>query len=176
MKGFFLLMAFVANTAIAFSQDKPVFPNDYIGKWKGTLEWYPAGNPQPRLVNMELYILPSKDTAGQFSWHLTYGSVSQDSRPYLLKPIDTAKGHWLIDELNGIMLDQYWIGNRFIGSFTVGNSTIVNSYYIENGNMIVEFISYGAQALAKTGKGTEDSPFVDSYAIKGFQRAVLKKQ
>jgi len=37
---------------------------------------------------MELYILPSKDTAGQFSWHLVYGSVSQDSRPYLLKPID----------------------------------------------------------------------------------------
>jgi hypothetical protein len=176
MKGFILLMAFIANTVIAFSQDKPVFPNDYIGKWKGTLEWFRAGNPQPQQVNMELYILPSKDTAGQYSWHLIYGSVTQDSRPYLLKSVDSAKIHWVIDELNGIVLDQYWIGNRFIGSFTVGNSTIVNSYYLANGNMIVEFISYQAKPLVKTGKGTEDSPFVDSYATRGFQRAVLKKQ
>lgn len=173
MKGFFLVAALFATTVVHAQNS---FPQDFIGKWKGTLEWFRGGDAQPQQVNMELFILPSQDTAGQYSWHLIYGSASSDSRPYILKPVDTAKGHWLIDEVNGIILDQFWVGNRFIGSFTVGNSTIVNSYYLENGNLIVEFISYAAKPIAKTGKGSEDSPFVDSYAIKAFQRAVLKKQ
>jgi hypothetical protein len=173
MKGFFLVAALLAATVVNAQNS---FPQDFIGKWKGTLQWFRAGNAQPQQVNMELFVLPSQDSAGQYSWHLIYGSVSSDSRPYVLKPVDTAKGHWIIDEVNGIMLDQFWLGNRFTGSFTVGNSTIVNTYYFENGNLIVEFISYVAKPIAKTGKGSEDSPFVDSYAIKSFQRAVLKKQ
>ncbi len=175
MKGFFLLVISIATGIVLKAQNKNSFPQDFIGKWKGTLEWHRAGNA-PQTVNMELYILPSTDTAGQYTWHLIYGSVSADSRPYILKAVDTAKGHWVIDEVNGIVLDQYWVGNRFIGSFTVQTSTIVNSYHIENGELIVEFIAYGAKPLATTGKGNENSPFVDSYAIKSFQRAVLKKQ
>lgn len=170
------MMAVMLAAMVSKAQNKNAFPQDFIGKWKGTLEWHRTGNAQPQMVNMELFILPSRDSAGQYSWHLIYGSISSDSRPYLLKAVDTAKGHWVIDELNGIVLDQFWVGNRFTGSFTVGNSTIVNTYYIENGDLIVEFISYAAKALAKTGKGTEDSPFVDSYGIKSVQRAVLKKQ
>lgn len=176
MKGFFLTAILFAAGIISKAQVKNNFPQDFIGKWKGTLQWFRTGNPQPQQVNMELYILPSKDTAGQYSWHLIYGSPNADSRPYVLKAIDSAKGHWVIDEVNGIILDQYWVGNRFSGSFTVQTSTIVNSYFIENGQMIVEFISYGAKPLATTGKGNEDSPFVDSYSVKAFQRAVLKKQ
>lgn len=175
MKGILLVVALLTVHKIS-AQEKTVFPEPFVGKWKGTLEWIRGGNPQAQTVNMELFILPSKDTAGQYSWHLIYGSATQDSRPYILKPVDTAKGHWVIDEVNGIVLDQFWIGKRFIGSFTVGNSTIVNTYYFENDNLIVEFIAYAAQPVAKTGKGTEDSPFVNSYAIKSFQRAVLKKQ
>jgi hypothetical protein len=174
MKGIFLT-AIILVVSIALNAQNN-FPQDYTGKWKGTLEWFRSGTAQPQQVNMELYVVPSKDSAGQYSWHLIYGTATTDSRPYVLKPVDTAKGHWVIDELNGIILDQFWVGNRFVGSFTVGNSTIVNSYHLENGDMIVEFISYPAKAIAKTGKGSEESPFVDSYAVKSFQRAVLKKQ
>ena len=173
MKGIFLTAIILTAGIASNAQDK--FPQNFTGKWKGTLQWHRSGG-QPQQVNMELYILPSTDSAGQYSWHLVYGAATTDSRPYILKPVDTTKGHWVIDEVNGIVLDQFWVANRFIGSFTVGNSTIVNSYYLENGDMIVEFIAYAAKASAKTGKGSEDSPFVDSYTIKSFQRAVLKKQ
>jgi hypothetical protein len=174
MKGIFLTAIILTAGMVSNAQNN--FPRDFIGKWKGTLEWYRTGTSQPQQVNMELYVLPSKDTAGQYSWHLIYGAATTDSRPYILKPVDTAKGHWVIDELNAIVLDQFWVGNRFVGSFTVGNSTIVNSYYLQNGDLIVEFIAYPEKASSKTGKGSEESPFVDSYTIKSFQRAVLKKQ
>ena len=176
MKGLFLTAIIFATSIISKAQDKHSFPQDFIGKWKGTLEWHRSGTAQPQSVNMELYVLPSTDSAGQYTWHLVYGTVTTDSRPYILKAIDSAKGHWVIDEVNGIVLDQFWVGSRFVGSFTVGNSTIVNSYHLENGDMVVEFFAYGAKASAKTGKGSEESPFVDSYTIKSFQRAVLKKQ
>lgn len=174
MKKILCTLTFAMATCFATAQSN-LFPKDFVGKWKGTLEWHRTDNA-PQKVNMELNILPSKDTAGQFTWNLIYGSPTQDNRPYILKAVDTAKGHWVIDEVNGIVLDQYWLANKFIGSFTVGNATIVNNYYLENGNMVVEFISYGAQPVAKTGKGNEESPFVSSYAIKSYQKAILTKQ
>ena len=175
MKGFFFTLIFLTAGIVSTAQVKNNFPQDFVGKWKGTLEWFRTGNAAPQQVNMELNVLPA-DSPGNYTWNLVYGSASADNRPYLLKSVDSAKVHWIIDELNGIKLDQYWVGNRFTGSFTVQNSTIVNTYYIENGVMIVEFISYASKPIATTGKGNEDAPFVDSYSIKSYQRAVLKKQ
>jgi hypothetical protein len=124
---------------------------------------------------MQLLIQPSKDSAGQYRWNLIYGAAGADDRPYILKPIDSAKGHWVIDEVNGIVLDQYWVANKLCGVFTVQNTTIVNSYWIENGKLFVEFISYSGKPIATTGKGDKAVPFVDSYNIKSYQRAVLEK-
>ena len=176
MKQFLAVMAFLFAVSASPAQEKAVFPQQFIGHWQGTLNWYPQGATAPKTVNMELHIQPSKDTAGQYTWHIVYGKPSEDSRPYILKPVDTAKGHWIIDEVNGILLDQYWIGERFSGAFTVSGNTILNNYWIENGQLQVEFYSYPAKPLAVTGQGTEDSPKVDSYNIRSFQRATLSKK
>lgn len=124
---------------------------------------------------MELRIQPSADTVGQYSWNLIYGTPAKDNRPYILKPVDTAKGHWVIDEINGIVLDQYWIANKFGGVFTVKNATIVNTYWIEKGKLYIEFLTYTSKPIATTGNGDEQIPFVDSYEVKSYQKAVLLK-
>jgi len=121
-------------------------------------------------------IISLADSAGQYTWQIIYGEDNKDYRPYILRPVNTAKGHWQIDELNGIVLDQYWLGNRFSSAFTVKNSTIIDSYWIENSKMMVEFFSISAKPINKTGGSTEDIPPVDSYSIKSYQRAVLKKK
>jgi len=177
MKSFpIVLLLFFFQLQLLAQNNVASFPKDFVGIWKGTLDWHRAGDTAPRKINMELHILPSKDTAGQYTWRLVYGKPGEDNRPYILKKVDTAGIHWVIDELNGIVLDQYWIGNRFYGSFTVQNTTIVNCYYLENNQLIAEFISWPARPVATTGKGDEDSPFVDSYNIRSLQRAVLQKQ
>jgi hypothetical protein len=173
ISAFFLILISLNTSA----QDASAFPKSFVGNWKGTLFWYqPDSVRNPKTITMELRIQPSKDSAGQYTWNIIYGKPTEDNRPYILKPIDTAKGHWVVDEVNGIILDQYWKGGKFCGAFTVNNSTIVNSYWIENGNLITEFISYPAKPLVTTGKGTDDSPKVDSYAIRSYQKAVMKKQ
>jgi hypothetical protein len=87
------------------------FPQSFIGHWKGTLEWYQSGKQEPQKVTMQLIIRPA-DTAGQYTWQLIYGERGEDNRPYLLKPVDSAKGHWVVDERNGILLDAYLVGNK----------------------------------------------------------------
>lgn len=145
-----------------------------MGQWEGELQWYGTGKKEPQKVKMQL-IIQLTDSIGQYTWQIIYGARSEDNRPYILKPVDIAKGHWVIDERSGIMLDQYWVGNRFTGSFTVQATTIVNSYWMEGNQLMAEFYSIGASSLNKTGKGTEDVPYVESYAVKGFQKAVLRK-
>ncbi len=123
---------------------------------------------------MQLIILPAA-TANTFTWQLIYGEKGEDNRPYLLKPVDTAKGHWQVDEQNGIVLDQYLVGNRFTSAFTVQTTTIVDSYWREGRNLIAEFHSLTSKPVATTGQGTVESPKVDSYGVRGYQRAVLQK-
>jgi hypothetical protein len=155
----------------------PSFPKSFIGDWQGTLSWYPNGG-QLQKVNMEMHIKPT-DTINQYTWQIVYGSSTKltavDNRPYILKKVDTLASHWVIDELNGIVLDSYWLGNRFSGVFTVQGNTILDSYWLEKGDMHIEFFSYKQTPLVVTGKGTEESPKVDSYRMGSYQKAVLKK-
>lgn len=108
---------------------------------------------------MELRIQPA-DSTDSYTWQLIYGSKEEDYRPYILKPVNKEEGHWVIDELSGIVLNQFWTGNKFSGAFTVQKSTIINSYWIENDKMFVEFYNIGAKPLITTGKGTEEVPLL----------------
>ena len=148
------------------------FPQSWAGNWKGELEWYKTGKAERQKVNMELRIQPA-DSINTWSWQIIYGSVTEDNRPYKLILKDTSGVHWVIDENNGIMLDQYWLANKFCGAFTVMGNTIVNNYWIEDDKLMVEFYSFGAKPIVTTGKGTEDNPTVDSYRIGSYQKAVL---
>lgn len=150
------------------------FPKNWEGNWKGELSWYKTGKTDPQKVNMELRIHPS-DSANTWTWQIIYGAVTEDNRPYKLILADTARTHWLIDERNGIVLDQYWVGNKFCGAFTVMSNTIINNYWMENDQLMVEFFSISSQPVATTGKGTEESPAVDSYGVRSYQKAVLQR-
>lgn len=150
------------------------FPKNWEGNWKGELSWYKTGKTDPQKVNMELRIHPS-DSANTWTWQIIYGAVTEDNRPYKLILADTARTHWLIDERNGIVLDQYWVGNKFCGAFTVMGNTIINNYWMENDQLMVEFFSISSQPVATTGKGTEESPAVDSYGVRSYQKAVLQR-
>ncbi len=173
MKIILLITTFFLSTTLLAQKDP--FPASWRGNWKGELEWYKTGKAEPQKVNMELRIAAG-DSAGNYTWQIIYGAAGEDNRPYLLKLKDATKNHWVIDELNGIILDQFWVGNQFSGAFTVAGNTIVNSYWMENDKLLVEFFSIAAKPIATTGQDTEQSPKVDSYRIGSYQKAVLVRQ
>jgi hypothetical protein len=169
-----LLFSFYCNNGASSQTAKQVgFPKSFTGHWKGTLMWSSNGRPQQQ-TEMQL-IIRSADTPGHYTWQIIYGKDEKDNRPYLLKPADKSGTHWVVDERNGILLDGFWIGNRFTGAFAVGGNTILDAYWIENNKLHAEFFSYRQQALNTTGKGTEESPLVESYRMNSYQKAVLSK-
>jgi hypothetical protein len=170
-KSFFISLALLISVeGIAQAE----FPSGWTGHWKGELLWYKGSAKDPAKVPMEMYILPAD--SGKYQWQIIYGKATDDNRPYTLIPVDISKGHWMIDENNGIVLDQYMIAGKFCGTFTVQNSTILNTYRLENGQLIVEFYSYTAKPVNKTGKGNDEIPFVDSYQVNSYQKAILLRQ
>ena len=171
---YFLVAAFLCSSSALRAQPAD-FPSGWTGHWKGELSWWMGTDSLPRKVMMELRIQPA-DSAGHWHWHLVYGGEAGDSRPYLLKPVDASKGHWRIDEGNGIVLDQFWVAGRLSGAFTVMNATIVNTYRMEGDILQVEFYNFSADPIATTGKGDEKIPFVDSYRVRSYQRASLLRQ
>lgn len=173
MRSFYITVCFFLHAIMLKAQQRE-FPESWTGHWKGELQWFRTGKPEPQKVNMELHIQKG-DSAGTYTWQIIYGSVTEDNRPYILKAVDTAAGHWQIDEMNGIILDQYRVGDRFSGAFTVQGNTIVNSYHLSGDKLVVEFYTITAKPIAVTGNGTEESPKVDSYRVGGFQQAVLSK-
>ncbi len=169
----FLLILLLLTGSLLIQGQKNTFPDSWRGNWKGTLSWYRPGTETPQLVPMQLRIAKA-DTG--YSWQLTYGEQAADYRPYLLLPRDSAHGHWVIDERNGIILDQFWTAGRLSGAFTVQTSTLVNTYYLQGDSLVVEFYSIGASAISTSGEGTASSPRVDSYRLQGYQKAVLRRE
>lgn len=149
------------------------FPANFIGEWKGKLQWIVTGKPVQEFT-MQLKIA-KRDSLNQYSWKIIYGDNDKDIRPYTLRAIDTAKNHWVIDEHNGIVLDNYVAGNCLQGSFTVLKNTIVDNYCIEDGKMKVQFFSIKQEEKNISGKGNEESPLVSSYRMAGYQHGWLEK-
>jgi len=173
MKYLLILLFFVSPFYL--TAQSPVFPKDWTGNWKGELQWFKTGNPLPQKVPMELRIQPA-DSIHKYTWNLIYGKAAEDNRPYFLIPKDSSGTHWVVDENNGILLDQYWIGNKLCGMFTVMNATIISKYWIEGNELVMEMLTIRAKPLTTTGKGNEDSPLVDSYSVSGYQLARLTRQ
>jgi hypothetical protein len=168
-----LLLLMYQTNAQVNSKGGSSFPKSFIGNWKGTIQYMITGKPMQQFT-MQLRIQPT-DSANQYTWQIIYGDSGKDNRPYILKPVDTAKGHWVVDEKDGIVLDSYVHSNCIHGAFTVMGSTITDNYCIENGKMKVEFFNIKLDNKTQSGKGTKDVPFVDSYFISNYQSGVLTK-
>ena len=167
-----MLLVMVLNLpALAQVQPAPEFPRDFSGHWKGVLMWYPADKPV-QSVDMQLIIQPL-DTPGRYSWRMVYGKPGEDERPYTLQPVDSAKGHWVVDEHNGILLDGFWRGNRFTSVFSVQGTVITEVMWLENDALQVEFISHGEAPVRESGGNGPEIPKARSFQLRGYQRAML---
>ncbi len=159
------------NTSVKGNDSTNDFPRRWVGKWKGTMHWY-QGLVEREPVLMELHILPL-DSADHYTWRMIYGSQQSDVRPYILKPFNKEKGHWLIDERNSIVLDHFLVGDRFSSSFTVQGNTLINNTWLSGDSLSVEFYNMQEKPIAISGGGDSTIPKVKSYGIRTYQRAVL---
>ncbi len=143
-----------------------------VGNWSGPMVIHSPARKDPMKITMSIEIQPIKNS-DKFSYKLTY--EKQPTRDYVLQPIDPTKGHWQVDEQNGIKLDAFWNGAGFTSVFTVQGTTIVTTERLEGGKLHWENISYAGKPFAETGN-VQGAPPVSTFRVLNVQRAVLTRK
>lgn len=162
------LAAFVCPV---FGQDNElVFPDDYIGIYKGTMEWYSdAGDYQT--IETEFHLLPSDSIPGAFKYVLVYDGAP---RNYTLLVKDKEKGLFEVDENNGIVLSARLRFNTLYSFFQLDDSFLSSSFEFLGESMVIEFATTNVTQKVQTGTNTEYD--IHAYPIGPVQKAVLKKE
>ncbi|OHU88260.1 hypothetical protein BET10_11955 [Pseudoalteromonas amylolytica] len=113
-------------------------------------------------------------TKKKADWIITYGEgQTQQIRNYTLLEVDSDLGHYAVDENNGIVIDQYLIGNEFMSLFEVGSTKIQTTYTLDsNGTMDVSMESFTFDPVRENNVGAYT---VSSYALKTKQKCRLYK-
>jgi len=183
---FFLCCSLVSCAATQLSGDKenPTiiskernFPETWEGVYQGNLDIYTADGLQ-QSVAMALEIRPIAES-DRWIWAITYGPDSiSGRRSYELIIVDSAKGHYQIDEKNSIVLDAFLRGNIFVSRFSVmGN--LLDCTYEKSGDEIIFTIVMGKETAAlDTGGGVIEGdtiPVVRAYPAEVVQRGKLKR-
>ncbi|MBX2873647.1 MAG: hypothetical protein KTR30_16145 [Saprospiraceae bacterium] len=165
-------LCFLTNS---FSQNNSLTP--FEGTYKGTLEIY-QGVKVAHSLPMSLKIHPLDSTTWTF--HITYHrDGKEDFRPYDIRLIDAEKGHYVIDEHNGILLDSYLNGNCLYEQFAIDNSGIIGTTcFLPEDRLSYELIPINMEPTRISGDtiiNGDTIPAVRSYQVYNTQKAILKR-
>jgi hypothetical protein len=155
------------------------FPQSWVGNWEGTLQICSSKGVVQQLP-MEIEISKVDTAADRYHFALIYGEDKKAGlRPYQLIIKDREKGHFVNDEMNGIRMDEYFIGNKLYCWFEVEGTLLLSSFEKKNNLLHFEIIA-GSSTPVSTSGGTkhegEDIPVVKTYPVKNVQKAVLKRK
>lgn len=170
---FFVLLSLCAQI-MCCQNTTAVFPDDYFGIYSGTLEIHSKHGSQS--IPMEFHFQPT-DSVGKYSYTLVYeGDFGRQERAYHLIEQNKERGEYVVDENNGIILDDKVLGNRMYALFEVGGSLLTTFITFEDDTMIFEIVASNKDDRRVTFADNEDKTEVISYPISTVQRAVLQKQ
>ena len=138
------------------------------GNWRGTCSLKAAGgNDMQSPFEMEFGLQPGSN--GNWDWTTVYHlPQGKQTRAYTLK--QEAHGHYVVDENNGILLDQFLIEDGFSSLFTV-NGRVLHVDYQHRGNHIeVKMDMYSLQNPRRSG--SSQNP-VSSFSMRSRQACKL---
>jgi hypothetical protein len=98
------------------------FPDDWIGSYEGKMFWY-AGNNKKAEIPIRIEISKTEDPK-RLHWKTTYDSTEAVPKKivkdyYLISNDSLGKNHFILDENNGILINQILIDNTLYSSFEI---------------------------------------------------------
>ena len=173
----FILISFyvLALSPLVLAQDKQIqFPQDYLGKYEGTLHINSERGNQN--IPMEFHLLAT-DSVGKYRYTLIYGAGERkQERAYTLIEKNKEKGEFVVDENNGIVLDDKVIENRMYALFEVNGTLLTTFITFHADHLIFEIIAAPIAQKRLSYSENEPKTEVISYPVAAVQRAVLQKQ
>lgn len=160
----------------------PLFPQTWVGKWRGSLNVWTMPNRYQR-IPMVIEIKPTADTS-RYSLITSFGADTlKGGANYEIVRVNPQRGIYQIDQKNSVKMDAFFIGNRLVCEFVAGGVRFITSYERQGENMIFEVIS-GRDAYTSTSGGgkapnaapdAKPLPVVQSFPMSAWQRAILTR-
>lgn len=149
----------------------------WLGTFEGELQIF-SPNGMTQEIEMKL-IHESNPDKNTLRWAIQYGNGTDALRDYSLKMVQKEPGHFLVDEHNSILIDQYLFDNKFISWYEVAGTLILVSYTLAEEDVIIfEVIAGASDPVSVSGDeliDEEEIPEVNSYPVNVYQKAMLKK-
>lgn len=149
--------------------------NDFVGLYKGNLN---VSNYTGSLQNIPMEIqLKKTATEGEFSYEIMYLiNNKKDIRKYMIKTIDLERGHYVIDQRNGLVLQGNLIHNTIFSTFEMNNNIMNSKLQFKNeGKIAFEIVVVTKQNGYDTGGKEKSGPAAKSYTTTIVQRALLTR-
>lgn len=126
MKQIFILISFL--TVFCFSRAQSNFPTTWIGSYEGNLLMeFPDGIKDTIPVTFDL--LPTAEK-NRWTYRVSYFSKKWGNmvKDYELFWNDSLKSpnHFILDEKDGILIDEVFMNNRFMATFETGGDVFVS--------------------------------------------------
>lgn len=156
----------------------PIFPDDWLGTYQGKMEMY---NPiKGKYLEVGLKMVISKtDTIDRWRWQMFYDEFrgQKITKDYAVFRTDSMpKGHYKLDENNGILLDRTLMGNTFYDCFDIANQGLCSTSRIEGDCIYFEVYSYAKKNQNLSIINIEEKlDTIASYPLQYTQKAVLKR-
>ena len=156
------------------------FPGDWPGTYKGKIYIIKQGKGITDSLDLKFELLP--DSVNRWIYRMSYkgtkyGEIIKDY--YLVKPDSLAAGIFLLDEKDGIIIEQTLLGNTFYSSFTVAGNYL--SSIMRKTDDLIEFEVFSSKSKESISTKNQAKPGQIVFEVKSFppyttQKAILKKE
>ncbi len=163
--GMVAILLLMGSPAWAQAQDLSAWEGTFRGNCQN-LRPGTGGQKLEFTIERQVAAIPGTD---RYEWRSTYnGGAPGTGKNYQLAPVNPAKGHYQIDEGNGVRIDTYLSGDTFYAHFKVGNTQITSVERLKGNELIMELLSFEARELSPTAS-------VSTYRFQVNQRCVMRR-
>jgi hypothetical protein len=117
------------------------FPEDWLGKYEGKLEIYRPGSTKNSFpADVTLTIATTPDST-RWEWTTIYTSEGRapiEKKYFLIQPDTLPADQFLLDEDNGIFINEYLFGNTFSSAYTVNDQFFTVTINKKSDNIVQE--------------------------------------
>ncbi|WP_428267944.1 hypothetical protein [Haliangium sp.] len=145
------------------------------GHWRGPCSLIYPGHPESVLdFEMEREVFPTEEP-GRYTWRIIYRSDTfEQVRDYVMIEVDPARGYYVLDEDNGILIDHFlYPSGVLMSEFEVLGKRLTTREAFHGRRLHLEFVTTSMEPLTRSDLG--DGFIIDSYPFFANQACDLER-
>jgi hypothetical protein len=167
MKTTFVIL-FLSISYFSIGQDGCKFPDSWLGTYEGDMYILRAHSERIDTVDVIFEFLATNQEK-RWTYRMTYkspkyGDIVKDYE--IIKPDSLAKNVYLLDEKDGIYIEEVLMGNTLYSAFSVAGSRLVSVLRKEEDELFLEIFSSKDKSTL-TSKNKADKP-ENVFEVKSF--------